>query len=99
MTLIETVQDLRAWRKSAGHLVFVPTMGALHAGHLALMERSLQENECTVVSIFVNPTQFNNPEDLAKYPRTLDEDVRKITALNPNCCIPQTACSRLEPQP
>ena len=66
---------------------FVPTMGALHDGHLALMERSLRENEYTVVSIFVNPTQFNNPEDLAKYPRTLDEDVRKITALNPEVIV------------
>ena len=66
---------------------FVPTMGALHDGHLALMERSLRENEYTVVSIFVNPTQFNNPEDLAKYPRTLDEDVRKITALNPEVIL------------
>ena len=66
---------------------FVPTMGALHAGHLALMKRSLQENDYTVVSIFVNPTQFNNPEDLAKYPRTLDEDVRKITALNSEIII------------
>ncbi|HCF04543.1 pantoate--beta-alanine ligase [Flavobacterium sp.] len=66
---------------------FVPTMGALHDGHLALMERSLRENEYTVVSIFVNPTQFNNPEDLAKYPRTLEEDVRKITALNPEVII------------
>ena len=66
---------------------FVPTMGALHDGHLALMERSIRENEHTVVSIFVNPTQFNNPEDLAKYPRTLDEDVRKITALNPEVIL------------
>ena len=66
---------------------FVPTMGALHDGHLALMERSIRENEHTVVSIFVNPTQFNNPEDLAKYPRTLEEDVRKITALNPEVIV------------
>ena len=66
---------------------FVPTMGALHDGHLALIARSLKENTFTVVSIFVNPTQFNNPEDLAKYPRTLDEDVRKITALNPEVIV------------
>jgi pantoate--beta-alanine ligase len=66
---------------------FVPTMGALHQGHLALMHKSLQENAHTVVSIFVNPTQFNNPEDLEKYPRTIEEDVKKMTALNPEIIL------------
>lgn len=66
---------------------FVPTMGALHNGHLSLLKKSISNNDVTVVSIFVNPTQFNNADDLKKYPRTFTKDVEKIAALSSEIII------------
>ena len=84
MQLIQTKKELatflaheRAHGKSVG---LVPTMGALHQGHASLVKRSVTENDTTVVSVFLNPTQFNDPTDLEKYPRTLEADCHLLEA-------------------
>lgn len=80
MNLVRTVSDLRQAvsdaRQAGKSIGLVPTMGALHNGHLSLVQRACSECDFVVVSIFVNPTQFNNPDDLRTYPRTLDKDTR-----------------------
>lgn len=82
MEVIHTIKDLQielSELKALGKKVgLVPTMGALHRGHASLVERSASENDVTVVSVFVNPTQFNDKNDLVKYPRTLDADCRLL---------------------
>jgi pantoate--beta-alanine ligase len=81
MHLYQTIAELRqalAPHRSDKRIGFVPTMGALHTGHLTLINTSKVETALTVCSIFVNPTQFNNPDDLARYPRTLEADCRLL---------------------
>ncbi|UZO82159.1 pantoate--beta-alanine ligase [Aquimarina sp. ERC-38] len=78
------VADVKEKGKTIG---FVPTMGALHVGHLSLIKKSLAENDYTIVSIFVNPTQFNNPDDLQNYPRTLTTDMELLATLDKDIIV------------
>jgi pantoate--beta-alanine ligase len=86
------LEDWAAERSVMEHLGqsvgFVPTMGALHAGHRALLERARAENDTVVLSIFVNPTQFNDPGDLERYPRTVDADLALAGALVDHVLVP-----------
>ena len=83
MFIFKTVEDLAAYlgnEKGQGASVgFIPTMGALHQGHLSLIRAAQQDKMLTVCSIFVNPTQFNNPADLEKYPRTTEQDIEMLS--------------------
>ncbi len=80
MRIIHTIKALREWRKSVGSVAFVPTMGNLHEGHLALVKTAKAEAEHVVVSIFVNRLQFGQGEDFDQYPRTLEQDAEKLSA-------------------
>ena len=77
----ELLREVEACKKRDFTIGLVPTMGALHAGHASLVRRCVQENQVCFVSVFVNPTQFNNKEDLAKYPRNLNRDAELLASL------------------
>lgn len=81
MKVIRTISEFRSHRESFGKLGFVPTMGALHQGHLSLMEQSAKENDTAAISIFVNPLQFGPNEDLSKYPRQEAEDLEMASSV------------------
>lgn len=90
MLVITTNSELNSFLESLKKdkkLGLVPTMGALHKGHISLVEKAIKENDCVVVSIFVNPTQFNNTEDLDKYPQTLDADINLISKVSDQVII------------
>ena len=75
----EIISQYKSSRNKVG---FVPTMGALHKGHMSLVRKALSENDLVFVSVFVNPTQFDNKQDLEKYPRTLERDVELLKTVS-----------------
>ncbi|MCK9425200.1 MAG: pantoate--beta-alanine ligase [Ignavibacteriaceae bacterium] len=86
--MTQIIKTVKEWRElcdseniSSKELGFIPTMGALHKGHASLIKKCVSENRRTVVSIFVNPTQFNDPNDLKKYPKTFEQDFKMLEEL------------------
>lgn len=102
MEIIRSVDELKkvcSSQKAADRTVgLVPTMGALHEGHLSLINRARKENDFVVVSVFVNPTQFNNPDDLKTYPRTEEADCQKLSAAGVDVAFIPTA-EEIYPEP
>lgn len=82
MLIVKEISELEAFiqkeKKEGKKIGLVPTMGALHEGHLSLVKKAGEDSDCVVVSIFVNPTQFNDPNDLKKYPRKVDQDIKLL---------------------
>jgi len=102
MKVVKTVADLKAqiaaFKSANKSIGLVPTMGALHQGHASLVSRSVKENDVTVVSVFVNPTQFNDKNDLANYPRTLEADCQLLESLGATLVFAPTA-EEIYPEP
>jgi pantoate--beta-alanine ligase len=98
MQIVSAVQALRERLKDEPSVVFVPTMGNLHAGHLALVRQAREHGRCVVVSIFVNPLQFGPNEDFAKYPRTFERDCAQLEGLADIVFAPTVAELYPEPQ-
>ena len=83
MEIFKDINSLKEWRKTqSGKIGFIPTMGALHKGHLSLIKKCLQKCDTTIVSIFINPLQFNNNLDLKNYPNPIDEDINLLQSEN-----------------
>jgi pantoate--beta-alanine ligase len=98
MLIISAIQELRDRLESEPSVAFVPTMGNLHQGHLALVQQAREHGRCVVVSIFVNPLQFGPNEDYAKYPRTFEQDCEKLAGLADVVFAPTVADLYPEPQ-
>ena len=98
MKIHSSILDLRAALKNQGRIVFVPTMGNLHAGHIALMTQARAHGDCVVASIFVNRLQFGPNEDFAKYPRTMEADCEKLRAARVDVLFAPTEAD-LYPEP
>lgn len=103
MKVVNTIKDLKAelqsYRDKQQSIGLVPTMGALHAGHASLVSRSVKENDITVVSVFVNPTQFNDKNDLEKYPRTLEKDCQLLQSISDKIIVLAPTVEEMYPQP